>query len=90
MQGPAVCLACKHQWEAVSEVGVDAATLECPSCHAAKGAFMKYVQHDAPAWCCEKCDSSLFMILLIKDTPSVACASCGELRNALDLFNPPN
>lgn len=89
LQGPAVCLVCKHQWEAVAPVGTDAATLECPECHAFKGAFTRYVQHNAPAWCCEKCDGQLFMIMLVDDAPSVACASCGNMRNAIDLFNPP-
>lgn len=35
--GPAFCLQCAHEWEAVAETG--AVQLECPSCKTMKGLF---------------------------------------------------
>lgn len=36
-QGSAVCIGCRHEWEAVAPVGTH--QLECPKCHTMKGIF---------------------------------------------------
>jgi hypothetical protein len=36
IQGPAACVACRHQWQAVCPLGV-IVDLECPRCHAPQG-----------------------------------------------------
>lgn len=84
--GPAQCLACGHEWRASVPVGCGDA-LECEVCHACKGVLKNFVKYDEPAWHCLDCNGYLFTLLLLKDVPTVACATCGTLRNALDLWN---
>lgn len=94
LTGPAVCLACGENWQAVCPVGSpvnnpdDRATLECPRCHALKGVFTRFVQYtDVPSWHCTACQGFLFSAILAQNVPTLACAACGHLINALDLFN---
>lgn len=74
VQGPAVCLACKHTWAAVVDAEADFCSLECPSCTAERGTMASHITiPDAgPVWtCC--CGCYLFVI-----TPKgVHCPSCG-------------
>lgn len=97
MQGEARCLACGHEWQAVAPVGTkvhnidDSVTMTCPACDASKGVMKHFVQLSwAPSWHCNSCNGFLFSAVLIKSTPTLACASCGNLINALDLFNEPS
>lgn len=96
MTGEAVCLSCEHSWQAVLEPGTasvnsrgDHPGLECPACHSLKGVLKHFVHYsESPNWHCLRCQSFVFSIILAKnDQPCVACACCGNLSNALDLFN---
>lgn len=95
VHGEAVCLSCGHEWIAVVPTGsavnapADVAGLECSQCHSLKGVLKKFtVYSDCPTWHCTYCNSFLFTIFQAKDgTPCVGCACCGNVRNAIDLFN---
>lgn len=92
LRGPARCLGCSHEWQGLAPVGIeDPAGLECPSCSALKGVFLHFVSYsDCPNWKCLRCNSFLFSLILAKgDVPTLACCCCGNLMNALDLFNKP-
>lgn len=39
LSGPAVCLACGHEWEAVAPLSADLSKLECPRCGAMSGSL---------------------------------------------------
>lgn len=86
MHGKATCLACGHKWVGVAPVGTDS-PLQCSACGAEKGVFDHFVKYDAPAWHCESCNGYLFTLMLAQDVPCVACATCGNMRNAIDLWN---
>jgi hypothetical protein len=96
-QGEVVCGACEHRFRGVAKVGDPGSSrdvgqgegFECPRCHARKGIFSEFVTYSkAPTWHCECCRGWLFCIILAADgTPCVQCANCGQLRNAIDLFN---
>ena len=86
LNGPALCLACRHEWVGVAPVGTQ--ELECPSCKSMKGIFTKFVAYaDVPNWRCSACEGFMFTVLLLEDTPTLACIGCGVLRNAIDLWN---
>ncbi|UOF79506.1 putative zinc-ribbon domain [Caudoviricetes sp.] len=88
LQGEAVCVVCSHEWKADIAVGGAVNSMECEVCHSMKGVFKRFVQYtDLPQWRCGACSGILFTAILIGDAPTVACASCGDLRNAIDLFN---
>jgi hypothetical protein len=73
MEGPALCLACKHKWQAVSPLGVF--NFECPSCQSFKGTYEGMV-HKYPAWECS-CGCRYFGI-----TPEqLFCINCGVEPN---------
>lgn len=86
LQGEAKCLGCGVLWRAVVPAGTNQ-PFECLQCGATKAIFTKFVQLDAKLWCCIACEGIYFNIALIDDVPTVACIGCGELRNAIDLFN---
>lgn len=53
-----------------------------------KGIFTKFVAYaDVPNWRCSACEGFMFTVLLLEDTPTLACIGCGVLRNAIDLWN---
>lgn len=70
--GTAICLDCRHEWEAVAPDNV--LWLECPSCKLVRGRF-KY-QHEIAEgleWRCN-CGNDLFRV-----TPDgYYCPNCGE------------
>lgn len=71
--GPVRCIGCKHEWVAVSPVGVYD-ELECPSCGALKGVRTSTIApEDGEVWQCN-CGNQLFFL-----TPTGAplCANCG-------------
>lgn len=73
LEGPAVCGACQHEWEAVAPVGV--VILECPKCARMWGAFKHQVEPPT-AWHCH-CGEWLFWL-----TPTGAmCRRCGTRSN---------
>lgn len=63
--------------------------MTCPKCTSHKGVLTRFALYtDVPSWGCNKCSGFLFSAFLAKgDVPMLACACCGELLNALDLFN---
>ena len=97
IQGEVVCGACEHVFRGVAPVGDKhtvrdggclSLSFECPKCHAKKGIFSEFVQYEkAPTWHCECCRGWLFSVILAKDVPCIVCANCGQMRNAIDLFN---
>jgi hypothetical protein len=84
LTGPAMCCACDHRWTAVAPTG--AAPLECPSCSSRRGVFMNHVRYERPTFLCHSCQGGLFSLIMVDDTPCAACAGCGQLTNAIDLF----
>lgn len=73
LSGTVRCIGCKHEWEAVSPVGVYD-ELECPSCGAFKGVRTSTIApEDGEVWQCN-CGNQLFFL-----TPTGAplCANCG-------------
>ncbi len=72
LRGPARCLGCQHEWEAVAPVGV-ITSLECPECHLLKGTYIGLVEPSAAYWQCN-CGSYLFFIL----PHCCQCLMCGK------------
>lgn len=71
MHGPAICIGCRHEWEAVAPLG--ATQLECPCCGSFKGVW-KHPAVDAsrPIWECQ-CGNEFFAI----HDDRIVCAACG-------------
>jgi hypothetical protein len=75
LSGPARCLACHHDWEAVAPVGTS--RLECPSCKTLRGVWSRPCggAQGEPYWTCQ-CGCDLFML-----TPrSLICTACAERK----------
>lgn len=77
LSGRALCLACKHEWVAVSEASKDSyeGDLECPKCGVCRGQY-KWPFQGPPAelvWTCP-CDGTLFMLTL----QGTRCVGCGR------------
>lgn len=70
LQGKARCLACKHEWHAVTPIGV--VWLECPSCTLERGRFVAQAEIHAPHWHCN-CGNDLFQII----ERIIYCPNCG-------------
>lgn len=70
LSGRALCLSCKHEWEAVAPAGTK--ELECPNCHTEHGRFMYPIVREELHWNCN-CGNDLFHI-----TPTYCyCPVCG-------------
>ena len=69
--GSALCLACKHIWEAVAPVGT-ICSLECPECGVFKGIFRGVTQPDGQRFVCN-CGCDLYYIVL----DGYQCLMCG-------------
>lgn len=77
LSGQARCLACKHEWVAITEVtgdGYDGA-LECPECGICRGQFKWPFQgpKSEKVWTCS-CDGQVFMIT----EAGTRCVGCGR------------
>lgn len=86
IQGPALCLACKHTWQAVVHAKADMGALECPACGAERGTFATHISapEAGPVWTCA-CGTYLFVI-----TPKgVHCPSCGSWQFGAKLAPAP-
>lgn len=68
--GAAICIGCKHKWEAVAPIGT--IDLECPSCSLPKGAFIALVADPHAHWHCN-CGNDLFRLTEHR----LYCAACG-------------
>lgn len=69
--GPARCMNCKHEWEAVAPIGVTA--LECPKCLTSHGLYKGMSMTEFDQWQC-KCGERMFFI----DVHGPYCAHCGH------------
>lgn len=76
--GPALCLACRHEWVAVAQVGwcaSDNPWLQCPACGCLKGVFK---------WPCEPPSSVPVFVcncgnrLMTVTTEGIFCPQCGN------------
>jgi hypothetical protein len=73
IQGPAICLACKHEWQAVIDARADPSKMECPSCTAMRGVFATHVEQAGDHWTCN-CGNHLFGIT----RQGTYCCCCGS------------
>lgn len=72
LTGNALCLGCKHKWEAVAPVGTVA--LRCPECETNRGMFINLVDEgEIHRWNCN-CGNDLFYI----SPESIYCPVCGN------------
>ena len=75
LEGKAKCLACKHEWVAITPSPV-AAMFDCPACGAGKGVYTRGVLRDSDVWQCN-CGCSYFTI-----TPrGTYCPNCAAWQN---------
>jgi hypothetical protein len=71
LQGPARCLNCKYEWQAVASVGTT--ELDCPECRTAKGYFVWMAVPDTALQC--NCGEWMFHV----NREGALCAHCGTL-----------
>lgn len=75
--GLAVCLDCKHEWQAVAPAEV--MWLECPACGLERGRFKHHHEREDMHWECA-CGNDLFSI-----TPEgVYCPNCGAWQEPFE------
>ena len=74
LSGQARCLACKHEWMAVTPIGT--VWIECPSCSLHKGAMLYTALRDGDHWVCN-CDCELFRAT----ADGMYCPNCGEWQH---------
>lgn len=77
-EGPARCLACKHEWHAVVKAGTTA--LECPSCKTNRGVYIGLPCTMNMQWRC-RCMEWVFFI----DSQGPYCANCGVRPDLLNM-----
>lgn len=73
LRGPARCVACASEWEAVSQVGV-VSHLECPTCHRECGVRLGLCEPQGARWVCH-CGNELFYLL----PDGCQCLLCGVI-----------
>ena len=74
LRGPARCLHCFNEWEAVTPEGI-VASLECPECHLYKGILQGVMEPEGDTrWVCH-CGCDLFYIV----TSGLQCLMCGVI-----------
>lgn len=73
IQGPALCLACKHEYHVVAPVGIDVSKMECPACGAMRGTFATHIENSGQHWACD-CGNHLFAIT----AEGVYCPCCSK------------
>ncbi len=71
IQGPAICLACKHEYHCVIPVGADPSKMECPACHSQRATFATHIENSGAHWTCA-CGNHLFAIT----AKGVYCPCC--------------
>lgn len=79
IQGPSICIDCKHEWQAViSEKHYQEVDgwLECPSCSTHKGRLKHPFYFGTEHWQCS-CGNSLFQI----SKKWIWCPNCGQEQN---------
>lgn len=73
--GPAFCIGCKHEWEAVAPAGV--VELQCPACESMKGRFrfLFDTYEGDRVWTCN-CGNDLFRVT----ERGRLCVNCGDYQ----------
>jgi Zn finger protein HypA/HybF involved in hydrogenase expression len=80
-EGPAECILCRYQWEAVVPLGT--IWLECPTCGSEKGHFLGPAIHkDHYEFVCE-CSNNLFTL---GTDGTVLCPNCGWTHATYELI----
>ena len=70
--GPAKCLHCKYEWQAVAPAGVQ--DLQCPACLTMRGVFIYFcAKQDEEVKMCHICNNTFFQITLT----GTLCINCG-------------
>ena len=59
LKGAAMCLSCRHEWEACAPVGET--VFECPKCSMMQGRMVYEVTRQGGSWVCN-CGNDLFKI----------------------------
>ena len=79
--GPAVCMGCGHEWQAVIPIPIPA-VLECPSCGLEKGTPAGLCEpKGGMVLACGECDNQRFLV-----TPNGPfCEMCGHVVDMEDL-----
>lgn len=72
LAGEVICVACKHEW--IGVIPVDYPWVECPKCHAHRGCAKHNIGTDKPRFCCNKCNTWIFIIL----ADGAQCMGCGN------------
>jgi hypothetical protein len=74
MTGRAVCLDCRHEWQAVAPTGI--VWLVCPGCSLQRGRFLNHTEVESGThWTCP-CGCDLFYV-----TPTAFyCPNCGATQ----------
>lgn len=73
--GLAVCLECRHEWEAAVPLPVD--WFKCPACTLEKGRFKYHIKRGDEYWECA-CGNDLFYLT----RGGAYCPMCGEQSSA--------
>lgn len=81
LEGRAVCLRCKHEWQGVAPVGTVA--MDCPECGLDYGAFYAMVAPKV-SWGCV-CGCALYYVAP-EGGYGVMCANCGRATSFDDLL----
>ena len=75
MQGPAICLECKHTWRAVTLLGT--CVFDCPECGLAKGVYEGCaIESQEPILHC-KCGCWVMIV----NQAGIRCVYCGTMQN---------
>jgi hypothetical protein len=72
LEGPCLCLYCKHRWEGIAQVG-NCISIECPNCLLHKGIFSG-ITYPEMAFMCE-CGNTTFAYSGISNAN--ICTLCG-------------
>lgn len=75
LSGPALCISCGHEWQAVVPVGVYS-DFECPECGVMKGILKHGVVSDV-YWTCG-CGCHIFTVSGISH--NIMCWQCGKAQ----------
>ncbi len=73
IQGKATCLACRHDWQVVADVGTT--SFHCPECNLDKGVINQILAPET-YWQCGTCHNEFFMV----SPDGCVCTCCGTLQ----------
>ena len=83
LEGPAKCLACKHEWHAVARTGEDSVDMVCPKCDTRRGQFQypAGIPNDANYRQCSHCESTAYAVVLMRPDDPRRCARGADAAN---------